>query len=269
MLYLIPTPIGNLADWTFRAVETVKSCDYLLCEDTRKTSILLQHYSIKLPLYSFHSFNEKQKEGMIVEDLRLGKTVGLVSDAGTPLICDPGASLLKALKEENLPYCALPGPCAFITALSQVPSFHEKMQFIGFLQEKSKIRKGQIIDMSTYEGVSGFYLSPHDFLSGVKEIEQIDPASTLYVFRELTKLFEEHIVGSPSEILTHFSQKPPRGEFVVFMKGTLTKASLLFTVEEIFRILKDDYQMKPTEAAKLTAQLTGASKKQLYKEHSC
>ncbi len=269
MLYIIPTPIGNLADWTFRAVETVKTCDYLLCEDTRKTSILLHHYSIRVPLKSYHAFNETKERGNILEDLLMGKTIGLLSDAGTPLICDPGAKLLEVLKEKNLPVCALPGPCAFVTALSELPLTYDKMQFIGFLSEKRKERKTQLLDMLTYHGVSGFYVSPHDITSYLKEMHELDSNCFLYLFRELTKYYEEHLQGSPEILLQHFSSHVPKGEFVAFIKGTQQQTSLIFTPEEILRLLIQEYKMKPSEAAKLTSRLTGASRKQLYKDHSC
>ncbi len=269
MLYIIPTPIGHLADWTFRSLDTVKSCDYLLCEDTRKTSILLQHYSIKISLRSFHSFNERKEVERIVSDLESGKTIGLVSDAGTPLICDPGTLLLEVLQEKGLSYCALPGPCAFVTALSALPTSYDKIQFLGFLPEKNQARKNKWLDMATYEGISGFYVSPHDIINYLKELETIDGNSFVYIFRELTKMFEERLQGSPAEMLNHFISHPPRGEFVVFIKGTLQKAHIVLTPDEILHILTAEYNMKPSLAAKLTSQLTGASRKQLYKDLSC
>lgn len=268
MLFIISTPIGNLKDFSFRAIETLQSCDYILCEDTRKTKVLLDHYSINKPLLSYHAFNEKKKLSPIIDDLLAGKTIGLVSDAGTPLICDPGSILIEAVKEANIPYFSIPGPCAFVAALSLIGRPHKKMQFLGFFEEKAKSRKKQIEEALYYDGLTSFYIAPHDLVKILKEVQEIKADAPVFVFRELTKFFEEKKSGPVDAIINHYAAHPPKGEIVLFIEGSKAENNLSLSDHELMEMLINEYNLKLPQAAKLTATLTGKNRKDLYKEYS-
>ncbi len=217
MLYLISTPIGNLGDFSFRAVETIRNLDYLLCEDTRRTRILLNHYELKVPLRSFNAHSEGGKLGGVVEDILAGKVVGLVSDAGTPGISDPGSRLVAACRKEDVEVVAIPGACAAITALSASGLDTARFQFIGFLPRK----KGKITrlfeEALAFPGTSIFYESPFRIVASLKILVELEPERRCVVARELTKKFEEFASGTAAELLEHFSAKTPKGEFVLMV----------------------------------------------------
>jgi 16S rRNA (cytidine1402-2'-O)-methyltransferase len=219
MLYLIATPIGNLKDISLRALEMLARCDYLLCEDTRHTRVLLNHYEIKVSLKSFHLFNESAKENGIIEDLKQGKEIGLVSDAGSPGISDPGERLVKRCREEGIEVIAIPGACAAIAALSTSGLSSSKFQFFGFLpRKKGKLTK-TLQQILNYEGTSVCYESPFRLLSTLKILVELDPSRSCAVARELTKKFETHLRGSAEELFKHFSQVKPKGEIVLMIGG--------------------------------------------------
>ncbi len=218
MLFLIATPIGNLKDITLRALETIKACDYLLCEDTRRTRILLDHYEIRVPLKSFHLFNESAKENRVIDDLKNGLTVGVVSDAGTPGISDPGERLVARARKEELEVIAIPGPCAAITALSASGLSTTHFQFFGFLpRKKGKTKMLQAI--LNFPGTTICYESPHRILPTLKIIAALDPEKKCAVARELTKKFETHIRGTAPSLVEYFTQNPPKGEIVLLIEG--------------------------------------------------
>ncbi|MBI5273620.1 MAG: 16S rRNA (cytidine(1402)-2'-O)-methyltransferase [Chlamydiales bacterium] len=268
MLFIIATPIGNLKDFSFRAVETINTCDYLLCEDTRKTKVLMDHYGISKPLVSFHLFNEKKKIAPVIQDLQSGKNIALLSDAGTPLICDPGSFLVQAVKEADIPYFSIPGPSAVITALSLIGKPYKKWQFLGFFHDKANARKKQIEESIYYDGLSAFYVAPHDLLKILKEIHEIKADTSIMIFRELTKLFEEKKEGSVQEMLDYYTQHPPRGEIVLFIEGIPQEGSISLSEKQLMDMLVKEYGLKLPQAAKLTATLTGKNRKELYKEFS-
>jgi 16S rRNA (cytidine1402-2'-O)-methyltransferase len=219
MLYLIATPIGNLKDVTLRALETLASCDYLLCEDTRHSRVLLNHYNIKVPLKSFHLFNESSKEQSVIDDLKIGKAIGLLSDAGSPGISDPGERLVRRCRLEGLEVTPIPGPCAAIAALSTSGLSSIRFQFFGFLPRKKGKLKRALEGMLAYEGTSICYESPFRLLSTLKMLTTLDPARTCAVAREMTKKFETHIQGSSQKLFTHFSASKPKGEVVIMIAG--------------------------------------------------
>ncbi|MEX0961912.1 MAG: 16S rRNA (cytidine(1402)-2'-O)-methyltransferase [Simkaniaceae bacterium] len=264
MLYLIPTPIGNLDDWTYRAVKTVQLCDYLLAEDTRRSKILLNHYDLHSKLISFHKFNEKQREESVIADLKGGATLGLISDGGTPLIQDPGASLVKRCREENISVSALPGPCALVTALTLIGG-SEPFHFLGFLSKKESERKHSFITALLSQGLSLFYETPHQILKTLKELSEIDPNCRVWIARELTKKFEESLNGSSFELLHHFQNTAPKGEFVFIIEGQGP-----FPVDEdpkkLVQKIQNAFQLTQKEAIELAAKLMFKSKKILYRE---
>ncbi|MCP5469362.1 MAG: 16S rRNA (cytidine(1402)-2'-O)-methyltransferase [Chlamydiales bacterium] len=215
MLYILPTPIGNLADVSFRFLECVKECDYLLCEDTRRSRILIKHYDLDIKLQSFHLHNEKTKAARVLSDLEMGKTIGLLSDAGTPGINDPGSHLVRLCREQELDVVALPGPCAAITALSASGLDTTRFQFFGFLPKKpGKLRK-ILTEILDFPGTTIAYESPYRVIATLKALEELDPDRLLVVARELTKKFESYYRGNAAEILSQI--KTPKGEFVLLI----------------------------------------------------
>ncbi len=217
MLYLVATPIGNLGDITFRAVEVLKHCDVILCEDTRHSGKLLNHYEITTPRKSYHMFNEARREPEILERLRNGQDVALISDAGTPGISDPGQRLVRACAEAELPVTAIPGPCAAIQGLVASGLDSTQFQFLGFLPKKpGKLRKALQAALD-YPGTSIVYESPHRLHKSLKALAELSPETPVVVARELTKKFEEYRRGTAPELLEHYLAKPPKGEIVLLI----------------------------------------------------
>lgn len=217
MLFLIATPIGNLKDISLRALETMQECDYLLCEDTRRTRILLEHYTLKIPLKSFHLFNESAKEKSVIDDLKNGKKIGLVSDAGTPGISDPGERLVRRCRQEEIDVITIPGPCAAIAALSISGLKTERFQFFGFLpRKKGKLTK-TLQEILLYQGTTVCYESPYRVVATLKILASLNPERECAVARELTKKFETLLKGPPSFLIDFFQKKPPKGEIVLLV----------------------------------------------------
>lgn len=264
MLYLIPTPIGNLKDWTYRAVETVASLDYALCEDTRTSAVLLNHYELKVKLLSYHQFNEKKLLPQIIEDLQQGKNIGLLSDAGSPLICDPGQFLVEEVIKKHLPFTSLPGPCAFITALTMSGKLFSAMQFLGFYPEKNKDKQAFIFSCMEYPGISCFYIAPHDVQKCLQDIKTLNDQQTIIITREISKKFEERLEGTPSQLIEHFDQKPPKGEFVFCIEGMREKKTTPISSDRLMNILTQEHNFKVSLAAKIVASVTGENRKTLY-----
>jgi 16S rRNA (cytidine1402-2'-O)-methyltransferase len=219
MLFLIATPIGNLKDFTLRAMETLHACDYVLCEDTRRTSLLLKHHSIRVPLKSFHLFNEASRENRVIDDLKSGKKIGLLSDAGTPGISDPGERLVRKCRSEGIEVTPIPGPCAAIAALSASGLPTSRFQFLGFLPKKKGKLKRILEDMLSYPGTSICYESPFRLVSTLKILADLDQARECTVAREITKKFESFLCGPPLHLLTHFTKHTPKGEIVLLIRG--------------------------------------------------
>ncbi|MCB1114467.1 MAG: 16S rRNA (cytidine(1402)-2'-O)-methyltransferase [Chlamydiia bacterium] len=237
MLYLVATPIGNLGDMSHRAVEVLKEVDQILCEDTRTSQVLLNRYDIKKPLKPYHKFNEKEAEQAILSRLKEGKSIALISDAGTPGISDPGETLVKGALENDLKVTAIPGPSAFLMAL-QLSGFElSPFQFVGFLPKKSGELKKYLTEILLYNGVSVAYESPHRL---IKLLELLPPKREISVSRELTKKFEETKRGTADSLLSHFKEHPPKGEFVVVInKGSDTLLQDASLEEEISRLQKN------------------------------
>jgi 16S rRNA (cytidine1402-2'-O)-methyltransferase len=265
MLYLIATPIGNLSDISYRAVAVLQTCDYILCEDTRHSRYLLEHYGIHKKLHSYHQFNESKAEDEIINDLRLGLTLALISDAGTPLICDPGYRLIQRCLKEDLPYSALPGPCAALLALTLSGFNPDHFQFVGFLPKKETELKKMLAELLYYTGTSICYETPHRLQQTLKELSQSADQRLICVARELTKKFETLHRGTALELLEYFNKTPPRGEIVLLISGN--KEATDFThlsPEEHVAFLQKNYGLSLQEAIKMAAQLRGVRKKEIY-----
>lgn len=269
MLYLVATPIGNLSDITFRAIETLKVCDYILCEDTRHSLQLLKHYDIQKPLKSFHQFNEKQVESQIIGDLKSGLTIALISDAGTPSICDPGFSILQKCLEHAIPWTLIPGPCALIQALvcSGLPSEH--FQFVGFLPKTATQKRKCLQAYLQFAGTTIVYESPHRIEETLQILHDLKPQQSLAVTRELTKKFEEVLRGTAEELLNEIKTSPLKGEIVLLIKGSTGKSGeewLALSVEDHVHQLMQNFGLSKNEAIKMAAEMRGVPKRVVYKE---
>lgn len=265
MLTLVSTPIGNLNDITLRALEALKSADLILCEDTRRSLQLLNHFEIKKPLQSYHLFNEVEKLEPILEILRNEKNVCLISDAGTPLIADPGYLLVKKCYEENIKVAAIPGATALIQALILSTFSSLRFQFVGFIPKKEKELYQFALDAKYYKGTTVAYESPHRILSTLEALQKVLPNRTLAIGRELTKKFEEILRGKPSELLDHFEKNPPLGEMVLLIEEGNEEASysLLTPIEHVLEI-ETTFQVSKKEAIKIVASLREMNKRELY-----
>ncbi len=219
-LYIVPTPIGNLGDITLRALDVLRSVSLVLAEDTRTSGFLLQHYEIKKPLQSFHSFNEHQLVEKLVERMKSGETMALVSDAGTPGISDPGFLIIRAALREGLVVQCLPGPTAFVPALVQSGLPCNRFVFEGFLPHK-KGRQTALQRLKSEPRTMIFYESPYRIIKTIQQFKEVFGADRLIsVSRELSKKFEETVNGTISFVEEHFKGKDIKGEFVIVVAGT-------------------------------------------------
>lgn len=218
-LYIVPTPIGNLEDMTFRAIKVLKEADLILAEDTRTSAKLLKHFDIATHMHSHHMHNEHKTVEGIVNRIKSGETIALISDAGTPAISDPGFLLTRACVENNIPVECLPGATAFVPALVNSGLPNEKFVFEGFLPDK-KGRQTRFLALAEEPRTMIFYVSPHKLVKTLGEfVQYFGENRPVSVSRELSKLHEETVRGTASEVLEHFSKKEPKGEIVVVVGG--------------------------------------------------
>lgn len=218
-LYIVPTPIGNLEDMTFRAIKVLKEADLILAEDTRTSAKLMKHFEINTPMMSHHMHNEHQTVEMVVQKIKSGQTVALVSDAGTPAISDPGFLLTRACVENQIEVECLPGATAFVPALVNSGLPNDKFVFEGFLPDK-KGRQTRYLILAEETRTMILYVSPHKLVKTLQEFKEyfgID--RQISVSRELSKLHEETVRGTIEEVLNHFETKAPKGEIVVIVAG--------------------------------------------------
>jgi 16S rRNA (cytidine1402-2'-O)-methyltransferase len=217
-LYLVATPIGNLEDITYRAVKILASVDLIAAEDTRKTKILLDHYSISKPMMSYYSYNEQARAPQLIEKLLSGQSIALVSDAGTPGISDPAFHVVQQALENDIPIISIPGPTAFIAALiaSGLPT--DRFVFEGFLPLK-KGRKTKFDQLKSESRTIIIYESPHRIIKTLTDIQAYLGSRNVVVARELTKKFEDIVRGPISIVLSALEKKEPRGEYVVIIEG--------------------------------------------------
>ncbi|WP_291848194.1 16S rRNA (cytidine(1402)-2'-O)-methyltransferase [Lutibacter sp.] len=222
-LYLVPTPIGNLEDMTFRAIRVLKEVDLILAEDTRTSGKLLKHFEISTHMHSHHMHNEHKTVANIVQRIKNGDSVALISDAGTPAISDPGFLLTRACLENEIEIECLPGATAFVPALVNSGLPNDKFVFEGFLPVK-KGRQTRLNFLAEETRTMIFYESPHKLVKTLTNfVEYFGEDRPISVSRELTKLYEETIRGTVTEVLAHFTKKDPKGEFVVVVGGKSTK----------------------------------------------
>jgi 16S rRNA (cytidine1402-2'-O)-methyltransferase len=218
-LYLVATPIGNLEDITLRALRTLKECDIIAAEDTRRTGLLLKHFELSKPLISYFQFNEAKRSEQIIDRLRRGEKVALVTDAGTPGISDPGERVVKAVIAAGLRVEAVPGACALVTGLTASGLSTEEFHFVGFLPHKSGQRRTQLERLKTVSGTLVLYESPYRIGKLLTELAEVLPERKVVLARELTKKFEEFLRGTAAEIIAQIGNRTLKGEFVVAVEG--------------------------------------------------
>ena len=266
ILYIVATPIGNLADISLRALDTLKQVDLIAAEDTRRTKRLLSHYGIQKPLISLHEYNEERRSRIILERVREGSGVALVSDAGTPLISDPGYKLIRVLRAANVQIVPVPGACAAITALCASGLPTDKFVFAGFLPAKQAARVRCLQDMASEAATLIFYVSPHRVIDVVSDMAAVfGDQREVVLARELTKQFETIWSGCFAALLNlfQFDLNQQKGEFVLLVRGAEKKqAEVDENAVKVLRILARE--LPTAQAVKLTAEITGVSKNKLY-----
>jgi 16S rRNA (cytidine1402-2'-O)-methyltransferase len=263
-LYLVPTPIGNLKDITFRAIDILEKVDLILCEDTRHTKKLLTHYGISKNLVSCERFSEARKTAYILDQLDGGKNVALVSDAGTPTISDPGSRLVAQVRAKGGRVEALPGPCACITALS-ASGFEAPFRFIGFFPRQKDTREKELLRMKASTDVTICYESPRRLLSMMKLIKVFMPDRTLCMARELTKIHEEYILGTADELISQLEGHEIKGEVTVIVSGspksdTLDHESIK---DRAISLLESGHSRK--DVLHVLSQETGVARNEIYR----
>ncbi len=262
MLFVVATPIGHLGDISSRALEALSSSDAILCEDTRRSAILLDRYGIKKKLVSYHQFKERQLLEQILAQLESGATLSLISDAGTPCINDPGLILIQACIERGFPFTPIPGPCSVIQALVLSGFATERFQFVGFLPRKPKEMLRQVL---CYPGTTVAFESPQRLMDTLEAVDEIDPKRQVAVAREMTKTFEECLRGTPKELMTHFKEHPPKGEIVLsFALGKIPEDKI--PLDELIEMLRELHGLSLKEAIKQAARLQGVPKSSVYKQ---
>ncbi len=260
--YIIPTPIGNLGDISKRAIDTLKSVDIIACEDMRVTQKLLNHFDIKTKCISYHKFNEKERVAYFLDLLQSGKTMALVSDAGTPLFCDPGAILVKELRKHNVKITALAGANAVATFLSQISRDNEDFVFTGFLP-KTKTQIGNLL--SKYKSTDiVFYDSPNRILNTLDVIKEFRPDAKVAVGRELTKVFEEIVINDVKNVIEYFKNNILKGEIVGLVFRDKNSQQNI-DIEEKINILKNK-NFKAKEISVILSELYGLNKNDIYKK---
>jgi 16S rRNA (cytidine1402-2'-O)-methyltransferase len=218
-LYLVATPIGNLEDITMRALRVLRECDVVAAEDTRRTGQLLKHFGISKPLLSYFQFNEARRSEEIIERLKRGEKVALVTDAGSPGISDPGERVVKAAIAASLRVEPVPGACALVAALTASGLPADEFHFIGFLPHKSGQRRNQLEALKSVAGTLVLYESPYRVEKLLGELNEVFPDRQVVVARELTKKFEEFLRGTPAELLEMTHKRSLKGEFVVMIQS--------------------------------------------------
>ncbi len=268
-LYLCPTPIGNLGDMSQRTLETLRAVDLIAAEDTRNTGLLLSRYEIKAPLISYHQHNEKQRSQELIERMQQGAQIALVTDAGMPAISDPGQILVRRCHEAGVPVTALPGPCAFVTALALSGLDSRRFIFEGFLPVEKKERRQVLEDLRTSRRTMIFYEAPHRVKETLKMMAEVAGDRPAAAVRELTKKFEEIKLMKLSDLAAYYEENEPRGEYVLLVEGqtaeqqeeTRKQQFEGLSLEEHMALYAD---LPEKEAMKAVAKDLGISKRDVY-----
>ncbi len=269
ILYLVATPIGNLEDITFRAINILKEVDLIAAEDTRHTLKLLNHYEISKPLISYHRHNEEIKVDGLIEKLKEGQNIAVVSDAGTPAICDPGEVIVKEALKENIKVVPIPGACAFVNALVASGLDTKEFVFYGFLSINKKLRKEKLEQIKKENKTIILYEAPHKLKNTLEDLEDILEDRKIVIARELTKIHEEFIKGTAKEILEKYTE--PKGEHIILIEANPIKQEdeeklkiNNMTIEEHYKYYEEQGFSK-NEIIKKIAKDKGVTKNEIYK----
>jgi len=263
-LFLVPTPIGNLQDITLRALDVLGSVDLIVCEDTRHSRKLLNHYRIKKPLISYERFSEARKASEILKHLHEGKNIALISDAGTPIISDPGSRLIMMAREQGIKVEALPGPSALTAALS-ASGYELPFYFLGFFPRRREMMERTILKMVSSPDVTIFYESPRRIIKTLQRIEAKIPERQICIAREISKVHEEYLVGTVQEVVARMEGREVKGEITVLVKGAEEDES---TDPESIRerastLLQEGYSKK--DVLRILSEGTGFNRNVIYK----
>ena len=268
-LYVVATPIGNLDDLAPRAARTLASVDVVAAEDTRHSGRLLSHLGIQKRMVALHDHNEKDRAAGILTELQAGRDVALISDAGTPLISDPGYVLVREARAAGHRVSPIPGPCALVAALSVAGLPTDRFLYVGFLPAKRSGRRASLDVLSSEVATLVFYESPHRILESVRDIADVlGPDREMVLGREITKTFETFYSGSVADVLAELERDPHgnRGEFVVMVRGAAAQAgseeAATMDVDRVLRVLLAELPVK--RVARMASELTGLSKNDLY-----
>ena len=267
-LYLVATPIGNLSDFSPRAIEALQQADFIAAEDTRVSVKLLNHFEIKRPLLSYHEHNHVSAGQQILQRLLAGENCALVTDAGTPAISDPGEDIVRLCAQAGVPVYSVPGCCALISALAVSGLPTGRFTFEGFLSVNRRSRREHLSSLLSERRTMIFYEAPHKLLTTLEDLcEAFGSDRRVSMSRELTKLHEETLRTTLGEALEHFRQTPPKGEFVLVVEGVGERDDLAVTPEEaVAQVLRlqEERGLKTKEAVRQVAADTGLSTNELY-----
>ncbi|HEU5281647.1 MAG TPA: 16S rRNA (cytidine(1402)-2'-O)-methyltransferase [Gammaproteobacteria bacterium] len=264
-LYVVATPIGNLDDLSQRAIAVLQQVDKIAAEDTRHSASLLKHYLIKKPMLSLHNFNERERVSAILEALAAGESIALISDAGTPLISDPGYHLVRAVRAAHFKVVPIPGACAAIAALSAAGLPTDKFIFEGFLPAKTEAKRQQLLGLVKEPRTLVFYEAPHRLLPTLQTmVEVFSGEREVVVARELTKLYESILQLPLNDMLAYYEAHPEqcKGEVVIMLAGAKEAATDQAALERILTVLLANLPLK--QAASVAAELTGERKNEVY-----
>lgn len=268
-LYVVGTPIGNLGDFSPRGVETLSSCDFIAAEDTRVTLKLLNHFGIKKPMVSYYEHNRRERGDMITERIIAGESCALVTDAGMPAVSDPGEELVRMCRDAGIDVEAVPGPCAFVTALSVSGMPSGRFTFEGFLSVNKKSRREHLLSLADERRTMIFYEAPHKLPSTLKDMAETFGNRKTAIIRELTKIHEEVIITTLPEAAERYADGGAKGEFVLIIEGApepqKSEAALSDAVALALRLSKEQ-GLSGSDAAKSAAKQTGLKKGDIYKE---
>jgi 16S rRNA (cytidine1402-2'-O)-methyltransferase len=268
-LYVVATPLGNLEDLSPRAVKILKEVDLIACEDTRHTRKLLNHFAIQTPTTSYHEHNEEAKAPVLISKLQEGKRIALVSDAGTPLLSDPGHRLVHSCRENEIPIYPIPGPSAATAALSVSGLPAHRFLFIGFLPRRAGLQREMLTKFSQEESTLLIYLSPHGLLPTLKRIVEVLGNRRAFLIREMTKLHETHYFGHLKELLTTVEQERARGEYTLVLEGqTSQKEQVSSGLDAAAYVagLMETQGLTQKEAIKQATQELGLSRREIYNQ---
>ncbi len=269
MLYIVGTPIGNLGDMTFRAIETLKSVDFIAAEDTRVTVKLLNHFDIQKPMVSYYSHNLRERGEYIIGRIKGGQSCAIVTDAGMPCISDPGEDLVKLCVENGVKVTVVPGSSAAVSALALSGQNTSRFTFEGFLSTSKSSRMAHLESLKSETRTMIFYEAPHKLLKTLRDMREAWGERSITIARELTKLYEEILYTNFSDAILHFKEKEPRGEFVLVIKGSeaaedkAEQIPIELAVSQVQALVAQGDKL--TDACKAIAKQTGHKRSELYR----